>query len=195
MGFAFAIMICLSLNGPALALNDYIVPDSDVTIINLSKSITPQKLQKIEDLTAENLFDSNYSRISSMDENSYKVTVSTSASEDKIVSDSGYTNGTGYHVSATLQLIWTDVFGLDNVIKKVSGTLTVLEGTVSDDSYVEWGNGWASIFTWTSKKVGDASSFAYYPNETVECPAAGYTIYIKGASVNHCLSVSSSIFQ
>lgn len=219
VSFALASVICLSLNGPALALDDSIVTDSDITVINLSERITPQELQEIascvtaqitkedgtvvpveatitvEDLSVEDSVYSTYSKMSSIEGNSYKITLNAVASEDKIDTDSGAQNGTGYNVAATLQLIWTDVFGVDNIIKEVSGTLTILKGTVDEDSFVEWGDAWEGALRWTSRKVGTKPSFAYYPNETAIAPAAAYTVYIEDALVNLCLSVRSSIFQ
>ena len=114
--------------------------------------------------------------------------------DEKIVADSGEKNGGTYNVAATLQMIWIDGPGLDNVIKEVSGTSRVLKGTMAS-AEVQWGNGWKSAVTWTSKNVINRSSFLYRPNETVPCPKAQYAIMMNGAMSDLVLTVSSSVLQ
>lgn len=214
--FALAICIVFSLCCTAFATTIPTTAEPEVTVVNLSKSIAPQTLQEIVDSTGAQLVtddgtiipidsvvtieDCSVAEFSSLknvspEQDAYKVTVSTTASDDKVVSDSGDKNGAEFNVSATLQLIWVDGPGLDNVIKKVSGTLTILKGKVKDATYVEWGNGWQSALNWTTKRIGDKSSFTYYPNQTVACPASLYSVFVEGASVALTLKAYSSVFQ
>jgi len=69
-------------------------------------------------VTIEDVSTSNHSARFLDSSDGYKVTVQATASDDKIDSDSGPQNNSKFNVSATLQLIWTDGAGLDNVIKK-----------------------------------------------------------------------------
>jgi len=140
-------------------------PVQETTIVNLSHEISAQELHEIEQsvgayvtmsdgktapvasvVTTEDVPLNECSAYALSDENSYKVTVQTTASNDKIVSDSGEHNYSGLHVSATLELIWTGGSGLNNVIKKVSGARTITAGSVNWTT-VQWGDGWKTALT------------------------------------------------
>lgn len=205
--------LCMSV--PAFALDAPITVSSpEVTIINCSSKIPASALAEIEKavsaqvtltdgtvipiastVTVEDVSSSVYSTNAISSENSYKVTVQATASDDKIVSDSGEHNYSNIRVSATLQLIWTDGPGLNNVIKKVSGTRTVLKGSVNY-AKVQWGDGWRSALTWTEKDVTNVNSFSYSPSVTVNCPKAQYSIMMVDEPIGSLLlTVSSSVLQ
>lgn len=137
------------------------------------------------------------------DSKSYKVTVSASANTDnnsntnssrKIDSDSADKNTSKVVASATLQLIWTDKSGLNNVLNTVSGTKTVTKGSVSSAT-LKYGDGSRSSILWTTKNVKYMNSFSYTPNITAADPSASYSIVFNESSIALSLSVSSSIFQ
>lgn len=214
---ALALVMCLSLYIPAFALDNSPDSNPEVRVVNHSDSITAQELQEIvsstsayltlkdgtavpvdsvvtvEDIAAPDVSPNQNAYNVSANQNSYKVTLSATASSDKIVSDSAEKNGS-VTASATLELIWVDGPELDNVIKKVSGTLNVVKGTVSEAT-VRYGIGWVSALQWTSKDVTGKTSFSYSPNLTVQCPKADYSIVFEEAMVAMSLSVSSSVFQ
>ncbi|BAK99161.1 hypothetical protein OBV_19630 [Oscillibacter valericigenes Sjm18-20] len=205
---ALALVMCLSLYIPAFALDNSPDSNPEVRVVNHSDSITAQELQEIVSSTSAylTLKDGTAVPVDSVvtvediaapdvspNQNSYKVTLSATASSDKIVSDSAEKNGS-VTASATLELIWVDGPELDNVIKKVSGTLNVVKGTVSEAT-VRYGIGWVSALQWTSKDVTGKTSFSYSPNLTVQCPKADYSIVFEEAMVAMSLSVSSSVFQ
>ena len=187
--------------------------DSNVAVVNLSDNITSQQLQEITSATSACIKQKDGTTIpvdsvvtvedvsmpasladTGSTSSDYKVILSATASDEKIVADSGEKNGGTYNVAATLQMIWIDGPGLDNVIKEVSGTSRVLKGTMAS-AEVQWGNGWKSAVTWTSKNVINRSSFLYRPNETVPCPKAQYAIMMNGAMSDLVLTVSSSVLQ
>ena len=151
-------------------------------------------------ITIEDVADKKERSVFFRNENSYKVTVQSNILElesesnaRKVVSDSGDKNGK-VEASATLQMIWTDVFGTSNKLDKVSGTLTVISGKV-ESGIVRYGEGTRSALLWTEKNVGASSSFSYEPNMTLFSPAADYAVKFKDNSISLYLKVSSSIFQ
>lgn len=190
-----------------------------IKVINLAENITDDCIDEITDsinaglmyqdgtivpvdtvITIEDISDSKARGISNTNENSYKVTVEASVSENdnmptsrKIVSDSGDKNGS-VEASATLQMIWTDVLGPNNILDQVSGTLTVKKGTVTL-GIVKYGEGYRSAIAWKSRDVGAASSFEFNPNETYLDPAACYEIEFQEDFFSLYLTVHSSIFQ
>ena len=187
--------------------------DSNVTIVNLSDNITSQQIQEIASATSACIKQKDGTTIpvnsvvtvedvsmpvgladTDSIPSAYKVTLSATASNEKEVYDNGDKKGADFDVSATLGMIWIDGPGLDNVIKEVSGVRVVKKGTI-DSAKVQWGDGWKSALTWTSKNVINRSTFLYRPNETVSCPKASYSIIPKGALVSLDLTVSSSVFQ
>lgn len=188
---------------------------ANIEIVNLSSNIGEEEIQKITDSVSANLVYEDGSEVpvntvvtiedistlnskmrtmsNDADSNSYQVTVSASA-DQKITSDSADKNTSKVVASATLQLIWTDNTGLNNVIDKVSGTRTVTKGTVSSAT-LKYGDGYRSSILWTTKDVTNMKSFSYSPNKTAADPSASYSILFKESSVALSLSVSSSIFQ
>lgn len=193
--------------------------ESNIEVINLSDNISIQTIQEIASsvessliyddgtvvpvdaiVTIEDISITNYHSSEVSLQNSYKVTLDTSISEQtetpnsrKIDSDSDDKNGSVV-ASATLELIWTDGPGLDNVIDKVSGNLTVEKGRVSDGE-VRYGDGWRTIAFWTKKDVGSASSFSYRPSITVPDPSAVYYVDFENETFGLSLRVSANVLQ
>lgn len=224
-----SVMVCFALSTSALAVDNGVFT-AEVTVVNLSNEITDEMLQEIvnstsaclisedgttipidsvvtvEDVTSTEEFEfvnSDIIRDASVPCKAYKVAVSAKAS-DKTVVDSGSKNGSGYNGSATLELVWVDGPGLNNVIKKVSGSVTCYNNTTVEDAYVAWGNGWQSQAGWpevdlTSKFAnatnGKKVEYEEWPDETVPCPKAISSTLFKGASSYLSLSASSSVFQ
>lgn len=209
------VMMLLFTMVPAFAFDTADVPE--VTIVNHSKKITPQELYEVKNsvgakavfndgiiipldsvVTIEDFEEDVSYRSYNAEETpqkSYKVTVQTelSSDNDKIVSDSGDKNGKEYNVSATLQLVWTDGPGFDNYIKKVSGTLTVLKGTVTE-AKVSWGDQ-MSPSLYAEKDVLGKSSFSYNPNFKTANPGSDFDISIRNCLVSLNLHANASIFQ
>ena len=193
--------------------------EEKVKVINLTENITDECIDEITDsvsaslvyqdgtmvptdmvITIEDISNTNSRNISNLIEKRYQVTVEASVSEvtdeanaRKIVNDSAYKNG-DVVASATLQIIWTDVFGPENILNEVSGTLEVVSGTVKSGT-VKYGDGFYSAVGWTEKNVGSRKSFTYNPNETAFIPTADYWVYFKDELFGLHLSVSSSLFQ
>lgn len=163
MSFVLAMAVCLSLSTPAMALDEPSVDSTpSVKVVNLSEDITAQELQKIvsstcaytmqddgtiipidsvitiEDASLEYCAERTLSA-----QKAYKVTLSATASNEKIVVDSGSKNTSDIQASATLEMIWIDNFGLNNNIKSVSGSIHVIKGKVSE-AVVQWGDGWVA---------------------------------------------------
>lgn len=212
---AIAMVTCMGTTAFAMdkALGEI---ESNIEVVNLSDNINIQTIQEIirsvessliyDDgtvvpvdavVTIEDISTMNHR---SSEVQSYKVTLDTSISEQietpnsrKIDSDSDDKNG-NVVASATLQLIWTDGPGLNNVIDKVSGTLTVKKGRVSDGE-VRYGDGWRSTILWTKKDVGSASSFSYRPGITVADPSAVYYVDFEDATFGLSLRVSANVLQ
>lgn len=193
---------------------------SEVTIINLSEKITAQELYEVKNsIGAKAIFDDGTIipldsvvtiedfketeedipyRLYNVEESpqkSYKITVQTEASSDndKIVSNSDDRNGKTYNVSATLQLIWTDGPGFDNCLKKVSGTITVLKGSVSKAT-VGWGD-WTSPSIYAKRDVTDKSSFSYSPNYKTANPGSNLSVQIVDCTFSISISANASITQ
>lgn len=83
---------------------------------------------------------------------------------------------------------------LNNKIAKVSGTLTVTQGTVTS-GVVRYGDWITSEFKWTEKNVGVSESFSYSPNVTAISPAAKYYIDFKNELFGLKLSATSNVTQ
>ena len=68
----------------------------------------------------------------------YIMTVS--ASSDKTITDSGSVNWSeGVKATANLKMVWTDVKGTKNIIKTVTGTMTLTKGHIQN-SKLHWGD-------------------------------------------------------
>lgn len=215
------IAMFVSMMVPAYALDTAdttdISDDPKVTLVNLSTKITTQELDKIMDsvgakmvmkdgtvipidcvVTVEDVTEeiSPVSQYSASSEKSYRVTVQADAT-DKTSDDKGKQSGSDYDISATLKMTWTDGSGTNNILKDVSGTLTVVKGTVSSGQ-LRWGDGMTSALIWAKRDVGAKSSFSYSPNFPAVKPSADYSVQMKTSesfSNPLYLYVSSSIFQ
>lgn len=182
---------------------------SEITIMNFSKSISSEELQEIvhgtdacmvfEDGTVVpvayvvTIEDVATPRNMAESQNTYKVTVSADVSEDKMDNDAGVMNG-NVTASATLELLWTDVPGVNNVIKRIKGTLTLHKGTV-EVATVRYGDTWVTPLQWIPIDVTGMSSFTYFPNVTTIAPGTGYTIIFEEAVFSLYLRASSFILQ
>lgn len=217
MSFALAIALCLSLSTTVLATNN---PSTDfspnVTVVNLSNNLPDQELQEIVDstvayikqddgtiapvsstITVEDIPVTNRSRNTTSVENTYKVTINATLSEDdndKNVTNSKDKNSSAARATATLTIVWTDNLGPENEFKEVSGSLRVDKGTV-ESAELRYGDSLVSALKWRTVDVTGRDEFAYYPNWTTPCPVADYSIKFEGDGVTLYVHVSSSIFQ
>lgn len=189
------------------------VSNAQITVVNHSERISASQIAEIKDsvgaylvmedgtevsipsvVTIEDVPTNDVSTYSLSPEKRYAVSVEAAASTNKTVTDSGDQNFSGIHVSATLNMVWTDGPGLDNVIYSVSGTKKIIEGKETWGK-VQWGDGWRSAITWTEKDVSGKGSFYYWPGEKVPCPKAVYSILMSGAPWTLVLTASSSVIQ
>ncbi len=206
-----AITVFASMGISAFAFStDDVTNTANVTVVNCSQSITAQQITEIKEavdsyvilndgtkvpaesvVTIEDVSTDEYSCYSLSPNNTYKVSVQARASTDKIVSDNDYKNKGETNASITLEMVWTDVTGPNNVLKEVSGTLSVIKGTVVSGE-VKWGD---SIMggNWAKRDVGSSSSFSYTPDFSTYCPSASYTVQFTDC--NLYAKVSASIFQ
>lgn len=217
MSFALAIALSLSLSTTVLATDN---PSTDfspnVTVVNLSNNLPDQELQEIVDstgayikqddgtivpvsstITVEDIPVTNRSRDTTSVENAYKVTINATLSEDgndKNVTDSKDKNSSAARATATLTIVWTDNFGIDNVFKEVSGSLRVDKGTV-ESAELRYGDSLTSALNWRTLDVKGRNEFSYYPNMTTPCPVADYSIKFEGDGFTLYVHVSSSMFQ
>ena len=138
---SFMLAVCAVTSLMSVSASATTIPtksNQDMKIINLSDSINENELNEIKNsvgayliydgnmielsdsiLTIEDIATSEYRSANS---NSYKLTLNADINEQeeknsrKIVSDSGDKNSSNVNASATLQLIWTDNPGINNVI-------------------------------------------------------------------------------
>lgn len=216
---SFMLAVCAVTSLMSVSASATTIPtksNQDMKIINLSDSINENELNEIKNsvgayliydgnmielsdsiLTIEDIATSEYRSANS---NSYKLTLNADINEQeeknsrKIVSDSGDKNSSNVNASATLQLIWTDNPGINNVIDQVSGTLTVKKGTVKS-AEVRYGEGGRSAILWDKFDVTNRSSFSFKPNKTVVDPSADYSILFNDSFLGIYLKVSASILQ
>ncbi len=189
------------------------VSDDPIKIVNHSRSISASQIAEIKEsvganlvmndgtevaipsvVTIEDIPTGGISTYSLSSERQYAVSVEAAASTNKTVTDSGDQNFSGIHVSATLNMVWTDGPGLDNVIYSITGTKKITEGKETWGK-VQWGDGWKSALTWTQRDVSGTGEFHYWPGVTVSCPKAQYSILMDGAPWTLVLTVSSSVLQ
>lgn len=99
-------------------------PSADGDIIPLDCTVTIRDVDK------------NASSMYSLGEHTYAITVS---AQQKQTSNSGDSNKNGVMASATITMIWTDVFGTANTIDHLSGGVTITKGTF-DHARVSYGS-------------------------------------------------------
>ena len=217
------LVMCLSICAPAFAANDSECannhePEAIVNIVNHSKHITSQQISEITQSSGAYIVNSDGSitpveatviiedmstpvslcgySANTTNNPSYKVTINAKVDGvDKVSSDSDDLNKAGITATATLEMVWTDCPGTENIIKTVSGALKVYKGTVTSGT-VEWGDGFRSAVGYVTRDVGSRRSFSFTANKTALTPCARY--YVKFAETQSSelyLKATASIWQ
>lgn len=115
--------------------------------------------------------------------------ITAKASNLKYESDTKDINKKKIKASMHLTMVWNDVFGANNILKKIYGSCEISKGTL-DKGTVSWGT--SSVTLDATKKVGN-SNFEFFPNYTSKSGIgnlyARYNLYFKEDSYNAKLEV------
>lgn len=210
LSLALSCTMVLGIMIPSVSAQD-LTPDMEpeVTVVNLSESISTQEVQEIVSSTTAyftledgttvpvdsvvTIEDAPLTRSALPGQNAYQVTISAAASNEKVVTNANEKNGS-VTATAVLSMIWIDNLGFNNVIKEVWGSRVIYVGTEKKGTLI-YGNYGSSTVGWTKHIVTGPVEFRFYPNKKVDCPSAKYTVSFNETNSELTVKVTATVRQ
>ena len=168
-------------------INDEVIAellqDIDAVLIYEDGSIVPLETEVvIEDISTNRFSRSN-------EGNTYSVRSTT-----KIDTKSADKNSEGVTASITMQLKWTDVPGIDNILESITGIISLEKGTIKETK-VQYGNAYEMARAQSQIFYGNIYGFYKDIDLVTFAPWASCQIKFEDADYVLYVSVSSSVFD